>query len=284
MPLNHAGTEPAGLSLAPGAHCDFEIAVGYELLTAAPSLGRGVGFELYLMLETPVADALAFMRVKRPDGKDHFAGNYLKTVDGKRRGIQKVAPALAASGQLQISRRGTKFTCAAADGPGGDLRELFSYDGDAADVRMIRIAAYPGQSAAEVEVRLLDFRLRADHLKPELIAALDAPAPVPPAGGRLWLTLAVLIALAICLALVVTAILMFLGRRRPGMTIPPGNATPNRRSAAPADGAISLPCSVCGKSLNVKPELAGKKVKCPHCGGATVVATAVKPRDEPSPK
>ncbi len=34
---------------------------------------------------------------------------------------------------------------------------------------------------------------------------------------------------------------------------------------------ISFSCSACGKKLKVKPELAGKKVKCPHCSQAVSV-------------
>jgi hypothetical protein len=49
-------------------------------------------------------------------------------------------------------------------------------------------------------------------------------------------------------------------------TIPP-------RDPAPARG-LTVPCSSCGKALKVKNGLAGKKVKCPHCGGVMPVPTS----------
>ena len=34
---------------------------------------------------------------------------------------------------------------------------------------------------------------------------------------------------------------------------------------------VQLACPQCSKRLFVKPDLAGKKVKCPHCGGAVPI-------------
>jgi hypothetical protein len=272
MPLNHARKDPVGLLIASPAKGDFEITTGYELLgTPQPRTGQGVGFELYVMLETPAQEALAFMIVKRPDGTDQYVCNYLRTVDAKRRSVRKMFSASGKVGQLQVSRKGTKFTCAAADGPGVALKELCSYDGDAAEVRQARISAYPGQSSDEVEVRLLDLRLRSDGLNPDLIAKPSPPADAPEdVGGKGWLLVALAIASVIFLALAVTAGIAFFARRRHQPTPAHGsNLVEEPASAIQAEAApIAFACSGCGKHLKVKVELAGKKVKCPHCGTA----------------
>jgi hypothetical protein len=272
LPLNHARKEPVGLLISSPAKGDFEIATGYELLgTPQPRTGQGVGFELYVSLETPAQDALAFMIVKRPDGTDQFACNYLKTVDGKRRSLRKTWPASAKLGHLHISRKGTKFTCAAADGPGVAPKELCSYEGDAADMRLARIAAYPGQSSDEVEVRLVDLRLRSDGLNPDLIAKQSGPADAPAdVGGKGWLLVAIAIASVIFLTLTVTAGIAFFARRRgqPAPALGGDPASGTASAAQPEAAPIAFACSGCGKHLKVKVEPAGKKVKCPQCGTA----------------
>jgi len=53
-------------------------------------------------------------------------------------------------------------------------------------------------------------------------------------------------------------------------------------AAQPAPSKLNFACSKCGKNLKVKPELAGKKVKCPGCGQAVPVPQAPG-RGTPSP-
>jgi hypothetical protein len=40
---------------------------------------------------------------------------------------------------------------------------------------------------------------------------------------------------------------------------------------APASPPCVVPCSGCGKHLKARGDLAGKRVKCPHCGQAVLV-------------
>jgi hypothetical protein len=69
-------------------------------------------------------------------------------------------------------------------------------------------------------------------------------------------------------------------------TIPPGTeeAVVNRLiarlqrigkpAAPPPPATLTFACPGCGKSLKTKPDLAGKKVKCPSCGQAVAVPGA----------
>ena len=43
---------------------------------------------------------------------------------------------------------------------------------------------------------------------------------------------------------------------------------------------MKFDCPACGKTLNVKDEMAGKKGKCPNCGAKVTVPSAETPDDE----
>ncbi len=65
--------------------------------------------------------------------------------------------------------------------------------------------------------------------------------------------------------------------RQPGVqapVLPPGPLSPERQGAPEM---ISLTCRECGKALKVRAELAGKKVKCPGCGQATIAESGEGP-------
>jgi hypothetical protein len=277
LPLNRDRKDPGGLALSSPLKGDFEITAGYELVAIpVPKTGNGVGFELFVMLNAPTRDGFPIARLKRRDGSDEYACGHNKTVDGKRRFNGKSFPATATAGQLRLQRKGTRYTFSATEGVDGAFKNLCSYDGDASDVRLVRLAAYPGQAAEAVEVRFVELRLRGD-LNPELLAKADMRATAPPdtpadpaasaaapAPQRGWLLIAVGIGALIALASLVTVgLAILLRRRRPG--------SHDKAAAVQALGPvttepITFTCPSCGKGLKVRAELAGKKVKCPHCG------------------
>jgi RNA polymerase sigma factor (sigma-70 family) len=109
--------------------------------------------------------------------------------------------------------------------------------------------------------------------------AVAAPADTgldgAPADGRPRRWLAALVGTALLLALAVGATLYVLKRRRAPKT--PARAE-KKSPPLPVEAKaalVAVACSGCGKRLKVKAALAGKKVKCPHCGQAVPVpATA----------
>src|SRR5262249_51350326 len=121
--------DPAGVVLVSAVKGNFEITAGYELLQAEqPNAGNGVGFELYVMLETPGQDALGLCRAKRRDGGDVYVCNHMLNRDGRRRYDTKFPPASGKSGRLRVSRQGGEVTFWAAEGPAGEFRELCRWD------------------------------------------------------------------------------------------------------------------------------------------------------------
>src|SRR5262249_1879064 len=108
-----------------------------------------------------------------------------------------------------------------------------------------------------------------------------APGEGGQTASKGWLVAAGLIGLAVLLTGIALPVGLWVRRRqRAGeaagrAAVPGGQAKPE--AARPS---VSFPCPGCGKRLKGKAELAGKMVKCPHCGrpGAVPAITASPPR------
>jgi serine/threonine protein kinase len=264
LPPTRKRRDPMGPTLTVPVTGSFEITAGYEVLTTErPGAGGGVGFELYTMLETPTRDALALGRLKTPDAGDVYLCSFMTTRDGKRRYDSRLFPAPASAGRLRLSRKGTEVVCWAAEGA-GDFRELCRFEAGAADVKFIRVAAYPGQSSEPVDVRLVDLRVRSDA--PILDQGVDSSQAPAGAPARAWL--AALEGLGLLLTLAAAVVLGLWLRRRGRAAKAPGCPAEDEPAAATA---FLFPCPGCRKNLRARPELVGRKVKCPECGQAGVV-------------
>jgi serine/threonine-protein kinase len=272
--------DPVCLVLGAGIKGDMEVTTGFELLEAnPPKEGNGVGFELYVMLDTPTNEAIALVRVKRPDGSDGYICTHMQTVEGKRRYQTTTPPAAGKSGQLRMTRTGKAFTLWAAE-EGGAFRELARYELEPSVLKMVRIAAYPGGAIEPVDVRIHDLRVRAEG---ELAAGGAAATAVTtrPAVGRTWLVAAEVAALAGTLALV-PLLVWVRARRRRTAAAAPRPAKPTSPAAAPAKArGLSLTCPGCAKRINAKGELAGKKARCPSCGHVLLVPDAIQTKVDP---
>jgi RNA polymerase sigma factor (sigma-70 family) len=90
--------------------------------------------------------------------------------------------------------------------------------------------------------------------------ALPVADPEPP-GTKGWLTAAAI------LVLVLAGAAVLVGRARRGRRTGPARLRPTAGPAcSEAAASIPLVCPGCRKRLRVKPQQAGKKVKCPQCG------------------
>jgi serine/threonine protein kinase len=282
--------DPVGLVLTCPFKGDFEITAGYELLQAdQPRSGMGVGFDLYLMTQSSAREALGLCRVKRADGTDRYICSRMidqgaqrqflprYVLAGGRRAADPPRP-VSPSGQLRITRTGTVVTFFAAEGAAGEFRELHSLSIGPEALKTVRVAAFPGNAVEPVDVRFVDLRVRANGVE----AAPAANAAPAPAGRKSWLVPGLIVGGAAAALCLVCLWLAGRGRRRGGNEAPlpadGGQAQPD-----PAGGRIPVTCPGCGKDLKARPELAGKKAKCPKCGQAVPVpvpaatATAVTP-------
>jgi hypothetical protein len=82
--------------------------------------------------------------------------------------------------------------------------------------------------------------------------------------------LIVSLGILICGAAAILALLLQHRRRsaepRSGDEPEPGASA----SAPPPPSSLACACSICGKKLKIKPQSAGKRIKCPHCGTAAI--------------
>ncbi len=272
LPAQRKEKGAVGLELNSPLDGDFEITVGYEILKVdRPRVGEfGAGFELWLMTATATKESLGCYRLLRvPDG-DVFASTRTTTVDGKRHGQQHFDKASSMAGQLRLTRQGNKATCWASEKTGGPFRELRggTFDLGPEPLKMVRLAALAGPGIT-LDLRILDLQVRASS--PFAGQSQDPTAPRK-RGGKGWLAAVVLVGLAIaggflgCLWLAV--------RQRRAAKNAPTPLTSDKLPAAEKPGwPVSISCSGCGKALKSKPELAGKKIKCPRCGQVLVVPT-----------
>jgi hypothetical protein len=257
------GDSRAGIMMKLTVHGDFDMVLTYEILKVdKPSSGYGVGVSLYAAVEPNSNDAVSLARRLLPDGTTAFVSDRLKPSDGKLTHKVKQTPSTASAGKLRLQRTGSKVRFLVAEGDQREFTLVDELDFDDADLQFIQIGGNSGWSESSLELRLLDFTLAAEDLPGLAEATATAPgAAGPPGGGKGWLATAELIGLGVTLAAAVSlGAWLYLRRSR-------REPAPEREENAAADAAsLVFPCSGCGKKLKVRSDLAGKKVKCPHCG------------------
>ncbi|HEY1380011.1 MAG TPA: protein kinase, partial [Gemmataceae bacterium] len=305
LPPTRTRKSPAGLVLPGPVTGDFEITAGYEIMdTHVPQSGSGTGVEVYVMTDSPSQDGIAFARVRRGNGSvawgdvgqlflpfhtvlvpgthsvslppsEKFIGTLMTTVDGRRRYTWREAPAVGSAGRLRMARQGRQVLLQVADASSDQFRIVAGFDFGSDALKMVRLAAYPGESTEPVDVRLVDLRVRGGSVT----AAPQTAAGDGAAGrSRRWLTAAAGVGLAVAVGLILLAI-----RRRRTAAGP----TPDPESHPPEPGpaAVSFPCPGCGATVKAPAELAGRKGKCPKCGKAVPVpAVTSAPATRPEPK
>jgi len=266
-------TEAVGLLLDAHLKEDVEITVGYDILHAdKPSAGHGVGFELHVVTDTPADEGLGLLRVARINEGDVYLSSRITTRDGKRQYQHGFTPTTSKSGHLRLRRVGKEATLSAADGTSGEFQALGGYDLGSEDLTMIRLSAFTGHAPNAVDVLIKDLRVRA--LSSAELKVLAAPPPDAPnksrEGRRGSLVAAGIVALLI--ALVALGAWLYARHSQPSDRSAPSPAAPRKPKAAAVPAAAQGVCPGCGKDIRARANLAGKKVKCSHCGSVVRLA------------
>jgi serine/threonine protein kinase len=200
LTTERASKFPCGVALRTPVSGDFEITAGYEIVQAdQPRSGQGVGFELYLVLQSPNREALGFIRARGVDGQEKYCPVHNVDKNGRRKYFSLPIPIeetlakaglapgpVSPVGQLRITRVKGEAAFWVAEGPGGEFRQVHRCQVGTEDVSSVRVAAYAGQVSEPVDVRFVDLRVRSDSLEPEAIADSTRPA-APVARGKKWL-------------------------------------------------------------------------------------------------
>jgi hypothetical protein len=260
------GRHNTGFDTAFAVRGDFVITASYEVLDAdRPETGYGVGVGLYAPIDPATQNAVSLSRRLIPDGTTQFASNRMTPVGGQVQHRVKTLPSTSPAGKLRLERVGPVLRYLVADGADAPFVTVDELDFGTDDLSFVRVEGNSGASQAGLNARFLDFSVRAAGL-PGLPDVGPAPAQTPPRTARTgWFAAAAMIALLIALALAGG----WLSKRRrhapeapvPGTQVGPGVHAP----------LVSFVCPGCGHGLKVKPELAGKKGKCPKCGDVVIV-------------
>ncbi len=166
-----AHRNPVGVVLGNAVAGDFDISCGYEIVQMElPQKGWGVGFELFVMTDTPTQEAFALERMLRPDGANVYLCSRNTSLNGKREFLIKHVPAAGTTGRLRLTRTGRELTAWCAEG-GGDYRELGRYDLGPENLTTVRFAANPGVGLNAIDVRIGDVKV---HYDPTAVAAAFA--------------------------------------------------------------------------------------------------------------
>jgi RNA polymerase sigma factor (sigma-70 family) len=271
-------TDKAGLKLAYRMTGDFEVTAGFELLQAErPTEGVGLGFSLFLDTAPSVGEGLGLERLNHIQRKDILSSFHMTPgKNGKRDFHHEWQPSAMRSGRLRIIRSAGQATFWAAEGDTGAFQKLPLDQPFAAEMTTVWVAAYPGAAHNPVDLRIKDLRIRNLDADGRQLLSREATVPAMPPGGThdempapghagRWL---LLLTMAFLL-LVATFTVAFLWVRHRRRTEDHTEGQPN--PASKAKTLLDIICSHCGKPLRARTELAGKKVRCPHCGTSMLV-------------
>jgi hypothetical protein len=171
-------TSAAGVATAFTIKGNFEITVGYQMLSAEPPpTGYGAGLEVYLMTDTRTKEAIAFDRRILPDGADVYAccRNTTDAQGQRQYAPQGDVPAKGKTGRIRVIRIGSKAVFAVEDEVSKGFRIVHRVDLGTEELALLRFAGNPGRGMVTVDVRIHDLRIRCaepDALKP--IGAIKA--------------------------------------------------------------------------------------------------------------
>jgi hypothetical protein len=197
LPAGQGKPHPSNLVTNFAVRGDFEATLSYEILRAdQPTSGYGVGVTLYPAIDPATKNAVSLSRRVRTDGTTKFVSNRQQPVGEPNR--TRFMDSSATRGKLRIRRVGWIVHFLVQEGDAPDFVELDRADWAANDLRQINIGASAGDSDAGLDVRLLDFTLRAQEL-PRTPGLPRPPAPVDGTPQRWRLPMFVALALALAL-------------------------------------------------------------------------------------
>jgi hypothetical protein len=270
LPRDRDNYSSVGLSMPLTVEGDFEITSSFEVLQAdEPEPGTktyGLGVLMSVNEDARVG------RLVRAQGWQVATWDRWATVDGKRRFLYGASPARGKAGRLRLKRAGTTLHFLwAPETEGDNFEEISQCEFGAQDIALLRLELNTdmGRRPGALDLRLLDLKVRS-------ATPVADPVVAPAEGGTTrskgWLVAAGLIGLAVLFSGIALPVVLWVRRRRRARktagraAVPGGQAKPEA-----AQPPVSFPCPGCGKRLKVKAELAGKSVKCPHCGKPGVV-------------
>jgi hypothetical protein len=282
LPRDRDNMTTVGLSMALTLGGDFDITTAFEVLQADPPPPGTKTYGVGLLMS--VNEAARVGRLTRANDWQVATWDRWATVDGKRRFLFASSPATGKAGRLRLQRVGTTLHFLwSPDTAGDNFNEISRCDFGAEDVTLLRLelSTDTGDQPGALDLRLLDLKVRSDTLA---AGQVFDPEEAPRIRSKGWLVAAGLLGLGLLVAWVALRVCLSLrGRRRTGKTSEPVAAPGSPAGPGAAELPVSFACPGCGKKLRARPDRAGKKVLCPHCGKpASVPAIQGSPVPRPS--
>jgi hypothetical protein len=210
LPGGQGKLPPTNLVTNFGVRGDFEATLSYEILRAdQPTSGYGVGVSLYAAIDPTTKNAVSLGRRVLTDGATKFVSNRQQPVGPPNH--TRFMDSGAAKGKLRILRIGWIVHFLVQEGD-ADFVELNRVDWAEDDLVQINVGANAGNSDAGLDVRLLDFTLKAEEL-PRKAAPVEKPPPDDEVTRPRWRSL-VPAAIALAMILVASAAAAWWRQRR----------------------------------------------------------------------
>ena len=270
LPAKRRSNSPVGVTTTFAVAGDFEITGTYELLSIdRPPGGNGVAVALNVTTDSDLTKFGKISRCLRAQEGDVYQTEFWIKGDPDS-GQHLFIPTTARAGQLRLLRQGSTLLFLVADGPDNDFREINRREFTTEDVEIVRFVANNSGSPAGLDLRLIDLRVRFDHVAP--YKPFDKAKAFDWAQG--WSVRPLLVG-GIGLGLLLCALgMVFHVRRRARILASPGVPAAGEGSEekpGPADPEaaapfLAFPCPSCGKNLRARAALAGKSLKCAACG------------------
>jgi hypothetical protein len=163
-----ANRKGVGLISNFGVRGDFEITMSFEVLQPDDDSVTGTALRLAIDRDTPKSNTATFSRSARGTIVT-WCGLWREDAAKPDPPRSNIFPVQTKSGRLRYVRSGTDLYFALADGSEEEFTVKSKYPFGPEDLRAVRIIGVTGSETATLDMRVSDFRIRAD-------AILNAPA------------------------------------------------------------------------------------------------------------
>jgi hypothetical protein len=163
LPRSRSQLGAVGVRTMFGARGDFEITVHYEILQAEkPALGWGAG--VMMSLEAASQDSARIGRALDADDEGVFKwdhGNQKQTDDPAD--VVDPIPSKQAFGSLRFVRKGPTLRYYVAEGKDASFTMVHEEEFGSKNIDTIRVVATTDDQPRSIDVRLIDFDVKADQ-------------------------------------------------------------------------------------------------------------------------
>jgi hypothetical protein len=215
LPKDRKDPELVAVGTRFGIQGDFEITATLEVLKAErPRDGFGVGASLFINKVDPVVEGSTFGRLVRPNGSQviFWDQGFGKT----KQELQYDADFRPYSDnqlRLRLKRTGTQLSYLLGKGLKGDyFDELPAKEFGGNDIKQVLVRVTTGRQPVDVDVRLIDLRIRSGAVPATPIPAVRTAEP----GSRGWLIAALFVLVVILSFAVVVLVVLLVRRQRAG--------------------------------------------------------------------